>query len=97
MPEKIKEIRVKNEETFKYSDESFNQMGNIHLMGGNMGVQGAGQTLYYHSNPSYTNHQSLYHHRVQAGVSSVENQNHDFEDFLNLVTFKDYFVFYIKI
>jgi anaerobic selenocysteine-containing dehydrogenase len=97
MPEKIKEIRVKNEETFKYSDESFNQMGNIHLMGGNMGVPGAGQTSYYHNNPNYTNHQSLYHHRIQAGLSSVENQNHDFEDFLNLVTFKAYFVFHIKI
>jgi len=89
MPEKIKEIRIKNEETFKYADESFNQTntGNIHFMGANMTIPGGGPASYYQNNLSYTNHQSFYHHKIQPGVSAAEDQYHDFEDFLNLVTF----------
>ena len=65
MPEKIKEIRIKNEESFKYADESFNQTntGNIHMMGGDMNITGGGAATYYQNNLSYTNHQSFYHHK----------------------------------
>ena len=100
MPEKIKEIRIKNEESFKYADESFNQTntGNIHMMGGNMNITGGGAATYYQNNLSYTNHQSFYHHKIHTGLSTAENQNHDFEDIFNLEILNffsfDLFLFY---
>ena len=88
MPEKIKELRCKNEENFKYADESFNQTsGAGNLMGGGYGGAVNLNSYLHHTNLNYTNHQSFYQHKL-TGQTSVENQYHDFEDFLNLVNFE---------
>ena len=103
MPEKIKEIRSKNEETFKYSDDSHNQSHGTNLMSGNINTGGASNyNAYFHNSLNYTTHQSFYHHKISTSVPSIaENQSHDFEDFLNLVIFvyiyiiilESYFIF----
>ena len=81
MPERIKDLRNRNEEVSRLIDDSF-----------------ANQTAAVGSNPFYQHggnlQGSLYHH-TSFGVqqlhgaankaANLANENHDFEDFLNLV------------
>ena len=71
MPDKIKEIQNKNEEILKFSDESYNQT---------FSSGAANISSFLHANTSYSNHS-------YQKISNIENQYHDFENFLNLVSF----------
>jgi hypothetical protein len=68
LPEKIKDMRNKNEEVVKYAEESYTSQ----------------PSTGYISNPYLQAYQQSMH-RPPANVAH-EITNHDFEDFLNLVS-----------
>lgn len=75
IPEKIKDMRNRNEEIIRLVEDSYNQ--------GGLSFSGAPGSNLNTSSFYYSNQASLYH-RPQ-NQENVAN-NHDFEDFLNLVS-----------
>jgi hypothetical protein len=96
MPEKIKDLRNRNEEVSRLIDDSY---ANQTTAGVDGGLGSSGRNPYF-QHGSGNLQGSLYHHSIyganQQTLNSAKaaanpaNENHDFEDFLNLVRVRSF-------
>jgi hypothetical protein len=89
MPDKIKEMRNRNDEFSRLIDDSYlNQTSNISVQASNnpffQNYHSSGSFYAYpNMHQSYLNQQQLNQQAQMQRVAAIEN--HDFEDFLNMV------------